>query len=85
MPAPQSYRANATTDLMWVCAEQDCGSNGFKMNTIHEPAHDWEGLEACTYGPSSLHGLKFQQLNHQKSNEQTRPNLASKEASVNLV
>ena len=34
------------------------------MYKIHGPSHLWEGLEACTYDPSCLHGLNYGQLSH---------------------
>ncbi len=57
-----------------------------QVNRIHEPAHTWKGLEACTYGTyGCLHGLKYGQLKQHNFGEQSRPNLVPEQAFVYLV
>ena len=55
------------------------------MNKIHGPAHTWEGLEACTYGPSGLHGLQYGQLKLHNFGEQTRPNPVPEQAGSSRI
>ena len=43
------------------------------MYKIHGLSHTWEGLEACTYGPSCIHWLKYGQLKPHSCGEQITP------------
>ena len=52
---------------------------------IYGPAHTWEGLQACTYGLSGLHGLQYKQLKPHNSGEQIRPKPVPEQAGSSRI